>query len=145
MIMKKFVNMAMSLPQKRCYSGVQSSGIYISERSKGEVVFYSFKKKYGFVHDEDMEQDIFFSCSEIQGKIKQDLEAHEMIEYDVVRTLTGLEAKNILSLGPSNWSPVDGAYFKYPDHHLKSPAKWETAPEYYTKIRGNNSMYGIQT
>lgn len=61
----------------------------------GRVKWFNNRKGYGFIHFEE-DKDVLVHYSSIIDKGYRSLIEGEVVEFDVVRTATGLRAKNVI-------------------------------------------------
>ncbi len=61
----------------------------------GKVKWFNKKKGIGFLISDEVETDIFIHYSNIEGEGYKNLEANDVIEFDLVDSDKGWLAKNI--------------------------------------------------
>ncbi len=62
--------------------------------SKGIVKWFNSEKGFGFIYNENKE-DVFVHYSEIQQNGYRELQEGQEVEFEVLQTPKGLQAKNV--------------------------------------------------
>ena len=57
---------------------------------RGKVKFYSEQRRFGFIQQDDKEQDLFFHYSEVEGN--ENLQQDDRVEFEVAEGDRGLKA-----------------------------------------------------
>lgn len=63
--------------------------------AQGTVKWFNAEKGFGFIAQDDGEQDVFVHFSAIQSSGFKTLEEDARVEYDVTRGQKGLQADNV--------------------------------------------------
>ncbi len=61
-----------------------------AKTARGKVKFYSEQRKFGFIQQDDKEEDLFFHCSEVEGS--ENLQQDDRVEFEVAEGDRGLKA-----------------------------------------------------
>jgi len=70
----------------------------------GRVIWFNPERGYGFISAEDG-KNVFVHFSEILGDGYRMLHKGEMVEFEIIDTAQGLQAKNVRRLGLSKEPP----------------------------------------
>lgn len=109
----------------------------IQEKAKGTVKWYNLRNLYGFIHREDVNEDIFVHKSAILNFSKfPSLKIGEPVEFKIVETTQGIEASEVT--GPDG-AKVKG--FRYNNGFQRSGANRDANGEVdKTKTNGENQQ-----
>ncbi len=65
-----------------------------SEKMKGKIVHFNYRKGYGFVETDGIENKIFLHVSELTGKARKG----KQVEFKIEKTEKGIKAKEAVIL-----------------------------------------------
>ncbi|MEJ2671189.1 MAG: cold shock domain-containing protein [Deltaproteobacteria bacterium] len=65
---------------------------------QGKVKWFNDAKGYGFISQEDG-ADVFVHHSAILGQGFKSLQENQLVEFEVVQSVKGLQAQNVVKLG----------------------------------------------
>lgn len=65
--------------------------------TRGQVKWFDMKKGYGFIHG-PQGQDVFVHYSQIRGNGFRSLRDGETVDYELIESDKGLQAKDVLRL-----------------------------------------------
>ena len=57
---------------------------------RGKVKFYSEQRRFGFIQQDDKQEDLFFHYSEVEGN--ENLQQNDRVEFEVAEGDRGLKA-----------------------------------------------------
>ena len=60
---------------------------------RGKVKFYSEQRRFGFIQQDDKEQDLFFHCSEVEGN--ENLQQNDRVEFELAEGEKGPKAVKV--------------------------------------------------
>lgn len=63
--------------------------------TRGKVKWFSLERGYGFIAGEEGAEDIFVHYSDIEGTGFKALREGDEVEFDIIETSKGLQAKNV--------------------------------------------------
>lgn len=66
--------------------------------AKGKVKWFNNAKGFGFIHEEDKEDDIFVHYTSIEGEGYKSLQDGQPVQFEIFQGPKGLHAKNVLKL-----------------------------------------------
>ena len=79
---------------KGIFGGASSSSTSLSGKMKGKIVHFNYRKGYGFVEADGVENKIFLHVSELTGKARKG----KQVEFKVEKTDKGIKAKEAVIL-----------------------------------------------
>lgn len=66
--------------------------------AKGKVKWFNNAKGFGFIHEEDKEDDIFVHYTSIEGEGYKSLQDGQPVQFEIFQGPKGLHAKNVLKI-----------------------------------------------
>ncbi|UVA81602.1 cold-shock protein [Pandoraea commovens] len=69
--------------------------------AQGKVKWFDSSKGYGYITPDDGGTDVFVHYSEIVSDGGKPIEADTRVEFEVSKTVKGLQAMNVKALSPS--------------------------------------------
>ncbi|MBF0292678.1 MAG: cold shock domain-containing protein [Nitrospinae bacterium] len=66
--------------------------------AKGKVKWFNNAKGFGFIHEEDKEDDIFVHYTSIEGEGYKSLQDGQPVQFEIFEGPKGLHAKNVLKI-----------------------------------------------
>jgi CspA family cold shock protein len=64
----------------------------------GKVKWFNNAKGFGFIHEEDKEDDIFVHYTSIEGEGYKSLQDGQPVQFEIIQGPKGLHAKNVLKI-----------------------------------------------
>lgn len=64
----------------------------------GKVKWFNNAKGFGFIHEEDKEDDIFVHYTSIEGEGYKSLADGQPVQFEIIQGPKGLHAKNVLKI-----------------------------------------------
>lgn len=64
----------------------------------GKVKWFNNAKGFGFIHEENKEDDIFVHYTSIEGEGYKSLQDGQPVQFEVFQGPKGLHAKNVLKI-----------------------------------------------
>ena len=64
----------------------------------GKVKWFNNAKGFGFIHEENKEDDIFVHYTSIEGEGYKSLEDGQPVKFEIINGPKGLHAKNVLKI-----------------------------------------------
>jgi CspA family cold shock protein len=64
----------------------------------GKVKWFNNSKGFGFIHEEDKEDDIFVHYTSIEGEGYKSLEDGQPVQFEIIQGPKGMHAKNVLKI-----------------------------------------------
>lgn len=64
----------------------------------GKVKWFNNAKGFGFIHEEDKEEDIFVHYTSIEGEGYKSLQDGQPVQFEIIQGPKGLHAKNVLKI-----------------------------------------------
>jgi CspA family cold shock protein len=66
--------------------------------ARGKVKWFNNAKGFGFIHEENKEDDIFVHYTSIEGEGYKSLEDGQPVQFEIIAGPKGLHAKNVLKI-----------------------------------------------
>ena len=64
-----------------------------AKTARGKVKFYSEQRRFGFIEQDDKEEDLFFHYSEVEGN--ENLQQNDRVEFEVAEGEKGPKAVKV--------------------------------------------------
>ena len=64
----------------------------------GKVKWFNNAKGFGFIHEENKEDDIFVHYTSIEGEGYKSLQDGQPVQFEIIHGPKGLHAKNVLKI-----------------------------------------------
>jgi CspA family cold shock protein len=64
----------------------------------GKVKWFNNAKGFGFIHEENKEDDIFVHYTSIEGEGYKSLQDGQPVQFEIIQGPKGLHAKNVLKI-----------------------------------------------